>query len=219
MPPASHSRPAIVLRCPTRHVIKFKQACGLLCELPKKRRRAEVSAPTNWQHDAIGTHKPLNTDLRFAFVGVDVTRVRQSARENFRRCLRLPQNSKETLCLGICTKRLPSIMSRPRKLIGLPRSSTEVTITRVQSSNQLKQLISPKQLTSIRPRLTTRASSRSNLMATRNRWLRLARQSGPPFFARTTSTRCFWGICWTAFAIKLEANNGHQAAPKKRGKK
>jgi hypothetical protein len=79
-------------------------------------------------------------------------------------------------------------------------------------------LISPKQLTSIRPRLTTRASSRSNLMATQQ-----VAPTGPPvglpFFARTTSTRCFWGICWTAFAIKLEANNGHQAAPKKRGKK
>ena len=49
---------------PARHVSRHMQACGLLCELPKKRRRAEVSAPTNWQHDAIGTHKPLNTDLR-----------------------------------------------------------------------------------------------------------------------------------------------------------
>ena len=151
-------------------------------------------------------------------MGVDVTRVQQSARENFRRCLRLPQNSKETLCLGICTKRLPSIMSRPRKLIGLPRSSTEVTITRVQSSNQLKQLISPKQLTSIRPRLTTRASSRSNLMATQQ-----VAPTGPPvgaaLFCSNYKYALLLGNLLTAFAIKLEANNGHQAAPKKRGKK
>ena len=30
-----------------------------LCELPKKRRRAEVSAPTNWQHDAIKKERVL----------------------------------------------------------------------------------------------------------------------------------------------------------------
>ena len=76
-----------------------------------------------------------------------------------------------------------------KKPIGLPRSSTEVTIMRVQSSNQLKQLISPKQLTNIRPRLTTRASSRSNLMATQQ-----VAPTGPRVGAALFCSNCslFW---------------------------
>ena len=94
--------------------------------------------------------------------------------ENFRRCPRLPQNSKETPCLRICTKRLRSIMSRPRKLIGLPRSSTAATIMRAQSNNQLRHLISLKLLTNIRRRLTTKANNRNDSIASQ-----LAVSTGP----------------------------------------
>ena len=69
-------------------------------------------------------------------------------------------------------------MSRLRKLTGLQRSSTAVTIMSVQSSNQLKRLKSPKQLTILRRRLTPRANSRRNSTAKRQ-WPRLASQSGP----------------------------------------
>src|SRR5258708_2986990 len=56
---------------PTPHLIKCRQASGLRCELPKKRRRTEVSARPNWQHDAIGRHDILKHGLAFVFVGTD----------------------------------------------------------------------------------------------------------------------------------------------------
>lgn len=86
-----------------RHVTKYTKACGLPCKLPKK--------------------TATNRSLRPASLGsINATR-------NLGRCARLAQNSKEILCLRICTRRLPNIMSRLRRLIGLPRSSTAATIT------------------------------------------------------------------------------------------
>ena len=47
--------------------------------------------------------------------------------------------------------------------------------------------------------------------------------TGPPvgaaLFCSNYKYALLLGNLLTAFAIKLEANNGHQAAPKKRGKK
>ena len=51
--PSDNFAIAIVLRVPTPHVVKHRQASGLLCELPKKRRRTEVSASAQlaaWCH-------------------------------------------------------------------------------------------------------------------------------------------------------------------------
>jgi len=87
---------------PARHVSRYRQACGLPCKLPKK-----TSTNRSLRSTSIGSTSPTG---------------------NFGRCARLPQNSKEILCLRICTKRLPNIMSRLRRLIGLPRSSTAATI-------------------------------------------------------------------------------------------
>jgi hypothetical protein len=70
---------------PALHLIDHRQAGGLLCKLPKKRRRTEVSAFPNRQHDATGRLNTLNLDLsllsrvpmapafgiRFFRVGVD----------------------------------------------------------------------------------------------------------------------------------------------------
>jgi hypothetical protein len=53
----------------------------LLCELPKKRGRAEVSAFPSWQHGATGRHDTLKTiDLTFVVAGADGARILRRSR-------------------------------------------------------------------------------------------------------------------------------------------